>query len=517
MLFLDTPPTGGSAPRPRAARRRWRRCSLAAPAAGAATRQVAPGGSDSGNCLASACRSLGYAYGQSAQRRRGPRGSGRLPVADGARRHEGGDLQGCRRAPKLRQLDNGASNVVFDGLEVDGAFTKAAGLPQQTATTSTFRNGRIGNVTDEKGALVSGTNFTFDNVVFHDVRVTDPSVHNECVYAIVVPGITVRNSLFHDCATMDLFFTYGSWWTPLPPAYGRRHAGEQRLRPHLQGRRHLALLQRLRGQHRERRRHARRLGGPQQHLRDRRPPSSMPPPAARAGSATSAAGSACPACATATTSARSAAAATRPWRPRPRRRRVIAPLGWIDAGRHSTSACRAGSPAIDAADPNDHPATRPRRLRARRPARRRGARVRRRPAQARRRTAEAAATRRRASRASAGLVRSAQLRPRVICKHRRRSCARSARLQPVASRRARACSSGWRACAAVTSRAACAPSSSALRKRPALRIRARGLPRGRYRVVVVATSAAGVKSSARKSFTPARSLSQPAPPARSPA
>ena len=43
-------------------------------------------------------------------------------------------------------------------------------------------------MTDEKGALVSGTNFTFDNVVFHDVRVTDPTVHNECIYAIVRAG-----------------------------------------------------------------------------------------------------------------------------------------------------------------------------------------------------------------------------------------------------------------------------------------------------------------------------------------
>jgi hypothetical protein len=30
----------------------------------------------------------------------------------------------------------------------------------------------------------------------------------------------VRNRTFRQCATMDLFFTYGSWWSPLPPAYG---------------------------------------------------------------------------------------------------------------------------------------------------------------------------------------------------------------------------------------------------------------------------------------------------------
>ena len=121
---------------------------------------------------------------------------------------------------KLRQLENNAANVTFDGIEVDAAFAQTAGFQNHDAANVTFRDGRIGNVTDEKGALVSGANFTFDNVVFHDVRVTDPSVHNECVYAIGVPGMTVRNSLFYSCATMDLFFTYGSWWIPLPPAYG---------------------------------------------------------------------------------------------------------------------------------------------------------------------------------------------------------------------------------------------------------------------------------------------------------
>ena len=121
---------------------------------------------------------------------------------------------------KLRELDNHGANVTFDGLEVDGNFAQNAGFENHGAANVTYKNGRIGNVTDEKGALVSGANFTFDNVVFHDVRVTASSVHNECVYAIVVPGMTVRNSRFYDCATMDLFFTYGHWWSPLPPSYG---------------------------------------------------------------------------------------------------------------------------------------------------------------------------------------------------------------------------------------------------------------------------------------------------------
>jgi hypothetical protein len=119
----------------------------------------------------------------------------------------------------VAHLDNAASNVTFDRIEVDGQFVKFLGF-HNSGDDVTFKNSRIGNVTDEKGALVSGANFTFDNVEFHDVLVTDPEVHNECLYAIVVPGFTIRRSWFHDCATMDLFFTHGLWWDPVPPAYG---------------------------------------------------------------------------------------------------------------------------------------------------------------------------------------------------------------------------------------------------------------------------------------------------------
>ena len=121
---------------------------------------------------------------------------------------------------KVPEIDNYADNVTFDGVDVDGGFAMNATFENHGAANVTFKNGRIGNVTDEKGAVITGPNFTFDNVVFHDVRVTGPEVHNECVYALDVTGMTVRNSLFHACATMDLFFTYGSWWSPLPPAYG---------------------------------------------------------------------------------------------------------------------------------------------------------------------------------------------------------------------------------------------------------------------------------------------------------
>ena len=50
-------------------------------------------------------------------------------------------------------------------------------------------------------------------------HVTDSMIHNECVYAVTVPGMTVKNSRFTNCATMDLVLTE-TWWSPPPPAYG---------------------------------------------------------------------------------------------------------------------------------------------------------------------------------------------------------------------------------------------------------------------------------------------------------
>ena len=52
---------------------------------------------------------------------------------------------------------------------------------------------------------------------FHDVKVTNSSVHNECIYSLG-PSLTVRNSRFWNCATMDLFITRGSWYNQ--PLYG---------------------------------------------------------------------------------------------------------------------------------------------------------------------------------------------------------------------------------------------------------------------------------------------------------
>jgi len=122
--------------------------------------------------------------------------------------------------PKLRTLRANAANMTFQDIEVDAGFAKPTGAAVElSAPNITFKRGMIGNVTDEKGVL-SGSDAvgaTFDGVYFHDVRVTDSAVHNECLYS-QSPGLRVRNSRFHLCATFDLFVTRGDWWGQ--PVYG---------------------------------------------------------------------------------------------------------------------------------------------------------------------------------------------------------------------------------------------------------------------------------------------------------
>jgi hypothetical protein len=126
---------------------------------------------------------------------------------------------------KVRKLDNHASNVTFDGLDLDANFGTPDGAVYENhgVPNVTFKNGRIGNVIDEKGALVGGWSSTaslhtvFDNVVFHDVLQVGDGIHNECLFS-QAPGLVVRNSTFRGCATMDLMVTRGDFWGQ--PTYG---------------------------------------------------------------------------------------------------------------------------------------------------------------------------------------------------------------------------------------------------------------------------------------------------------
>ena len=203
-------------------------CALAgalalAPGAGAATRSIAPSGSDSGSCTAHPCKSFSYAHQQASSGdtvvvHAGVYSKQTTPASSKQVTFRG--LAGN----KVRAIDNEASNITFDGIDIDANMSSQdAGFYSGDGSHVTFKNGRIGNVVDEKGAMLGGwssaasQHVVFDHVLFHDVLQVGDGVHNECLYS-QSPGLTVRNSTFRNCATMDLMVTRGSWWGQ--PVYG---------------------------------------------------------------------------------------------------------------------------------------------------------------------------------------------------------------------------------------------------------------------------------------------------------
>lgn len=122
----------------------------------------------------------------------------------------------------IRQVHIGSPNLTFDGLNLDagGQKTQQGAVFENGGSPFVFKNGSIGNVVDEKGALVTDPGIVFDNVRFHDIVLRTEGVHTECVWAGVPEGMIVRNSRFENCAVMDIFFTYPDYWNPLPPPYG---------------------------------------------------------------------------------------------------------------------------------------------------------------------------------------------------------------------------------------------------------------------------------------------------------
>ena len=145
--------------------------------ASAATRHLSPNGSDAGNCLSTPCATFARAYNQAASGDVIVVGAGVYPgrqeTPDG-----GAKTITFRGEPgnKVRQLHNHASNVTFEGLDFDAnGGTPTGAVFENHAPNVLIRNSRIGNVTDEKGALLGGwsstasMNVVVDNVEFHDV------------------------------------------------------------------------------------------------------------------------------------------------------------------------------------------------------------------------------------------------------------------------------------------------------------------------------------------------------------
>ena len=117
--------------------------------------------------------------------------------------------------PYVATLEVNGANNTFDRIDVNSKFMTSAENGRQGILNSgdrnVFKNGSTFNVIDDKGALIGGTGVTFDNFDFHDVRVSNELVHNECAYSLA-PNLTIRNSHFWNCATLDLFIERGTWF-----------------------------------------------------------------------------------------------------------------------------------------------------------------------------------------------------------------------------------------------------------------------------------------------------------------
>ena len=188
--------------------------------------RLEPGGADRGDCAEHACRSFAYAYEKSGDGAVIEVGPGVYPdqaVPYGTKTVTFRGSEGTI----VRRLENRASNITFEAIDVDAGGRKPPSaafenIGDRGGRNVTFRDGRIGNILDQKGVLLGGPgkapepmDVVFDGVEFHDVLARMEGVHNECVYS-QAPGLTIRNSTFRNCATMDLFIVRGDWWGQKP-------------------------------------------------------------------------------------------------------------------------------------------------------------------------------------------------------------------------------------------------------------------------------------------------------------
>ena len=119
----------------------------------------------------------------------------------------GGVIVIARPGARFHSLNSRANDIGYSGFRIDAEGDQQLALHLSGRHTG-FHNGSVGNVIDEKGAIVSGDDVTISHTRFHDVRIADPSTHNECLFATDANRLTVEDSRFERCATFDIFFTH---------------------------------------------------------------------------------------------------------------------------------------------------------------------------------------------------------------------------------------------------------------------------------------------------------------------
>ena len=102
-------------------------------------------------------------------------------------------------------------NVIVDGLN-DGDDHGIRGVGRGF----TLRNSEVRNIVDNKGFESGADDMLIENNLWHRIRVTDPQVHNECMFIDGGNRSVYRGNRFIGCPTMALFFTN---WNG-GPAYG---------------------------------------------------------------------------------------------------------------------------------------------------------------------------------------------------------------------------------------------------------------------------------------------------------
>jgi hypothetical protein len=206
---------------------------LSPAAASAATRHVAPGGSDSGACdqPANPCGTLGYAYrqatpGDEVQVSAGSYPKQAIPTVSGRTGPPIEIRPAAGAAVTLGALDIAGSHVTVRDiatgpLDIDAGQTEVAGVTVVNgggpsiwiSNTRDLRivGGSYGGNQDKPTVQINGNppshDMLFDGVDFHDAVATNSSVHMECIWVAGVQGFTVRNSMFRNCAYFDIFFT----------------------------------------------------------------------------------------------------------------------------------------------------------------------------------------------------------------------------------------------------------------------------------------------------------------------
>jgi hypothetical protein len=208
--------------------------SAAPDQAGAATRPslyVSPTGSDSGGCTRAApCASFdraytiarpgtivhvaGGRYGAMAIRsrpgRRGPKvvfqPAGRAPVTvTGELKVQASHLEIRRMTLHDLEVPREASHVVFRGI-------RNLGFWLQGPSNISFIGGEVtcGKCRYHPFLVDGGPpdhrpprNILFDGVSFHDWHAAESGQHTECLQILAGDGITIRNSVFKNCATAD--------------------------------------------------------------------------------------------------------------------------------------------------------------------------------------------------------------------------------------------------------------------------------------------------------------------------